>query len=114
MSTTSPSRQYYGRPARPGRQPGDAEPAPPALLEASGPCQEDRTWRAVHIRVGGEWRTGILTVWRRPARSRVWVAHVRWGEDLAWGWFIYDRATIRQVPVPPDAQAAGRPQRRGE
>lgn len=83
-------------------QPGDAELAPHELMTMPGYSRDERTWRAVHIRVGGEWRTGVLTVWRRPPQSAVWVAHVRWGEDALWGWFIYDRERIRPVPEPRD------------
>ena len=45
----------------------------------------------------------ILTVWRQPPNSRVWLAHIRWGEDQQWGWFIYDPATIIRVPEPATA-----------
>ncbi|WP_033822007.1 hypothetical protein [Kitasatospora sp. MBT63] len=109
MSTT-PAPTYYGRPRQTPSRPGDAERAPRELMDAGGQHREDRTWRLVHIRIGGRWRSGLLTVWRRPAGSAVWVAHVRWGEDLNWGWFIYDPATIRIAPTPPDEPAGPPPE----
>ncbi|WP_218207049.1 hypothetical protein [Kitasatospora aureofaciens] len=51
----------------------------------SGPSLEVRTWHLVWIRTGGRRRSGILTVWRRPPNSKIWVAHVRFGEDAEWG-----------------------------
>ncbi|WP_354643958.1 hypothetical protein [Kitasatospora camelliae] len=94
------------RPAAPSR-PGDAVRASRELMTVPGHSRDERTWRLVHIRVGGEWRSGILTVWRRPPSSRVWVAHVRWGEDDQWGWFVFDPATIRPAPEPAGAAAPG-------
>ncbi|WP_371502873.1 hypothetical protein OG871_37130 [Kitasatospora sp. NBC_00374] len=107
MLSTTPAPTYYGRPRQLEHRPGDAERAPRELLDAGGQRREDRTWRLVHIRVGGQWHSGLLTVWARPAGSAVWVAHVRWGEDLAWGWFIYDPATIRIAPTPPEEPEPG-------
>ncbi|GAA2811221.1 hypothetical protein GCM10010441_39840 [Kitasatospora paracochleata] len=37
----------------------------------------------------------------------MWVAHVRWGEDTAWGWFVFDPERIRAVPEPPDEPVGG-------
>jgi hypothetical protein len=96
----------FSRPRYSPEQPGDAARAPEELLLQPGPFRDDRTWRLVWIRTGGQWRSGILTVWRQPPNSRIWLAHIRWGEDLQWGWFIYDPATIIRIPEPPAEPAA--------
>ncbi|MGF1427537.1 hypothetical protein [Kitasatospora sp. LaBMicrA B282] len=66
------------------------------------------------MRVGGRWVLGLLTVWCRPWNSGQWIAHVRWGKDdhgdpATWGWLLYDPATIRPVPAPPDDAPAPTP-----
>ncbi|MFI6449530.1 hypothetical protein [Kitasatospora sp. NPDC050543] len=97
----------FSRPHRAAAAPGDARRAPRELMTMPGMVHDERAWKLVWIRVGGAWRSGVLTVWRRPPNSTVWVAHVRWGEGDHWGWFLYDPATIRPAPEPPPV-AAGR------
>ncbi|MEU6238598.1 hypothetical protein [Kitasatospora sp. NPDC047058] len=98
----------FSRPARPSERTGDAERAPRELMSLPGAYQDVRRWRLVEIRLGGQWRPAMLTVWRRPPGSPVWVVHVTWGEDgttpgeEAWGWFMFDNDRIRPVPEPHD------------
>ncbi len=92
-------RAPHGRPRRPEHRPG---------TRSAPQYRKDRTWRLVHVRIGGRWCSDLLTVWRRPAGSAVWVAHVRWGEDLNWAWLIYDPATIRIAPRPTSPPARPR------
>ncbi|GAA2281145.1 hypothetical protein GCM10010430_79060 [Kitasatospora cystarginea] len=96
-------------PRQPAPALGDAERAPRELMTLPGMSRDVRDWKLVWIRIAGAWRSGILTVWRRPPGSAVWVAHVRWGEDdqreQRWGWFLYDPATIRPIPQPSAAAA---------
>ncbi|MFF7459149.1 hypothetical protein [Kitasatospora sp. NPDC008115] len=106
----------FSRPLRPLRspeRPGDAVRAPRELMTLPGPSRDVRRWHLVEIRLAGRWRPGLLTVWRRPPGSTRWVVHVRWDDDAApsreqasreqaWGWFLYDEATVRPLPQPDD------------
>ncbi|MFJ9777158.1 hypothetical protein ACIRVF_38990 [Kitasatospora sp. NPDC101157] len=95
--------------ARPGALAGDAERAPRELMTLPGYYRDTRRWRLVEIRVGGDWRPGMLTVWRRPPGSAVWVVHVAWGDGDSWGWFLFDERTVRPLPEPQDEPPAGPP-----
>ncbi|MFE2412354.1 hypothetical protein ACFXDE_28800 [Kitasatospora sp. NPDC059408] len=100
----------FSHPARPPAQPGDAERAPRELMTLPGYYRDTRRWRLVEIRVGGGWRPAMLTVWRRPPGSAVWVVHVTWGaDDASWGWFLFDERTVRPMPEPQDDAPAGPP-----
>ncbi|MFE2727041.1 hypothetical protein [Kitasatospora sp. NPDC059327] len=102
----------FSSPARSPERPGDAERAPRELMSLPGASRDVRRWRLVEIRLGGRWRPGLLTVWRRPPGSAVWVVHVTWGPEGAgpgaesWGWFLFDRDRIRPVPEPADPAPA--------
>ncbi|WP_030246324.1 hypothetical protein [Streptomyces sp. NRRL S-350] len=93
--------------------PGDAEYAPRELMSLPGPSRDIRRWRLVEIRRGGRWRPAMLTVWRRPPGSAVWVVHVRWapdeGDAEAWGWFVFSETAIRPLPEPDDPAPARAP-----
>ncbi|MGW7444963.1 hypothetical protein [Kitasatospora sp. NPDC054795] len=100
----------FSRPAHPAPVPGDAERAPRELMTLPGHSRDVRRWRLVEIRQGGRWRQGLLTVWRRPPGSTVWVVHVRWSADPdAWGWFLFDEHRIRPLPEPTGPAPAGAP-----
>ncbi|WP_406205188.1 hypothetical protein OH807_30400 [Kitasatospora sp. NBC_01560] len=105
----------FSRPVRPSEHPGDAERAPRELMTLPGASRDVRRWRLVEIRLGGQWRPGMLTVWRRPPGSAVWVVHVQWGEGdngpgtERWGWFLYNQQTIRPAPEPNGAPPSGAP-----
>ncbi|MGY0466819.1 hypothetical protein ACW14Y_42170 [Kitasatospora sp. cg17-2] len=94
----------FSRPERPAPAPGDAERALRELMTLPGATRDVRRWRLVELRLGGDWRAGMLTVWRRPPGAAVWVVHVRWAEDSTadqgWGWFVFDPARIRPLPEP--------------
>ncbi|MFJ3793207.1 hypothetical protein [Kitasatospora sp. NPDC090091] len=96
----------FSRAVRPEAAPGDAERAPRELMTLPGASRDVRRWRLVEIRLGGRWRPGMLTVWRRPPGSTMWVVHVRWAEGGAapgeegWGWFLFDPQRIRPVREP--------------
>ncbi|MQS17910.1 hypothetical protein F7Q99_38415 [Streptomyces kaniharaensis] len=94
---------------RPGALPGDAERAPRELMTLPGYYRDTRRWRLVEIRVGGGWRPAMLTVWRRPPGSAVWVVHVAWGGGDSWGWFCFDESSVRPLPEPQDDPPAGAP-----
>ncbi|MFE7524647.1 hypothetical protein ACFU7Y_02885 [Kitasatospora sp. NPDC057542] len=95
--------------ARPDALPGDAERAPRELMTLPGYYRDTRRWRLVEIRVGGGWRPAMLTVWRRPPGSAVWVVHVTWGPGDFWGWFLFDERVVRPLPEPPDEPPARPP-----
>ncbi|MFF2080630.1 hypothetical protein ACFVXG_38430 [Kitasatospora sp. NPDC058162] len=99
----------FSHPARPSAQPGDAVRAPRELMTLPGYYRDKRRWRLVEIRVGGGWRPAMLTVWRRPPGSAVWVAHVAWGAGDSWGWFVFDEHTVRELPEPQDEPPSGPP-----
>ncbi|MFJ4674024.1 hypothetical protein [Kitasatospora purpeofusca] len=104
----------FSRPAYPAPMPGDAERAPRELMTLPGASRDVRRWRLVEVRLGGGWRAGMLTVWRRPPGSAVWVVHVRWdadgtGADQGWGWFLFDPQRIRPLPEPVGPPPAGSP-----
>ncbi|MER7582642.1 hypothetical protein [Kitasatospora sp. NPDC097691] len=105
----------FSRPAHPAPVPGDAERAPRELMTLPGAHRDVRRWRLVEIRQGGRWRPGLLTVWRRPPGSAVWVVHVRWADDAtadgidAWGWFLFDEHRIRPLPEPDNPAPAHEP-----
>ncbi|MER6394963.1 hypothetical protein ABT263_02730 [Kitasatospora sp. NPDC001603] len=103
----------FSRPVRPPERPGDAERAPRELMTLPGASRDVRRWRLVEIRLGGEWRPGMLTVWRRPPGAACWVVHVRWAPDTdspqPWGWFLYTEETVRPLPEPQDAPPAAAP-----
>ncbi|MEE1821098.1 hypothetical protein PUR61_02610 [Streptomyces sp. BE20] len=94
----------FSRPAHPAPMPGDAERAPRELMTLPGASRDVRRWRLVEVRLGGGWRPGMLTVWRRPPGSAMWVVHVRWAADgtvdQGWGWFLFDPEQIRPLPEP--------------
>ncbi|WBP92028.1 hypothetical protein [Kitasatospora cathayae] len=96
----------FSRPAHRAPVPGDAERAPRELMTLPGLHHDVRRWRLVEIRLGGRWRTALLTVWRRPPGSTTWVVHVRWGPDgpgpgeETWAWLLFDEKTIRPLPEP--------------
>ncbi|MER5353455.1 hypothetical protein ABT093_24355 [Kitasatospora sp. NPDC002551] len=98
---------------RPEPAPGDAERAPRELMSLPGYYRDVRRWRLVEIRHGGRWRPGMLTVWRRPPGSALWVVHVRWAPDgqepEGWGWFLFDKDRIRPLPEPTGRPPAGAP-----
>lgn len=103
----------FSRPVRPPERPGDAERAPRELMTLPGASRDVRRWRLVEIRLGGEWRPGMLTVWRRPPGAACWVVHVRWAPDTdspqPWGWFLYTEETVRPLPEPQDAPPPAAP-----
>ncbi|MCG6499831.1 hypothetical protein [Kitasatospora sp. A2-31] len=104
----------FSRAARPEAEPGDAERPPRELMALPGLYRDVRRWRLVEVRLGGRWRPGLLTVWRRPPGSSVWVVHVRWAEDTdsaepSWGWFLYSERTIRPLPEPGGRAPAAAP-----
>ncbi|MFJ4094133.1 hypothetical protein ACIPYS_21340 [Kitasatospora sp. NPDC089913] len=104
----------FSRPAHPAPTPGDAERAPRELMTLPGASRDVRRWRLVEVRLGGEWRAGLLTVWRRPPGATVWVVHVRWaadstGADPGWGWFLFDPERIRPLPEPSGPPPAAAP-----
>ncbi|MFD9591974.1 hypothetical protein ACFWA9_04345 [Kitasatospora sp. NPDC059973] len=104
----------FSRPVRSPERPGDAERAPRELMTLPGPSRDVRRWRLVEIRLGGRWRLALLTVWRRPPGSGVWVVHVRWAPDTdsvvqPWGWFLYTEDTVRPLPEPQDAAPTAAP-----
>ncbi|WP_030055209.1 hypothetical protein [Streptomyces novaecaesareae] len=84
----------------------DAQPAPRELMTLPGLHRDVRRWRLVEIRLDGQWRPALLSVWRRPPSSTRWVVHVRWGPDGPgpgeenWGWFLYEDTAIRPLPEP--------------
>ncbi|CAM5667108.1 hypothetical protein BOQ63_000065 (plasmid) [Streptomyces viridifaciens] len=92
--------------ARPDALPGDAERAPRELMTLPGRYHDVRRWRLVEIRLDGHWKPALLTVWRRPPGSPLWVVHVAWGPEAggpgeeAWGWFLFDGARIRPIEEP--------------
>ncbi|MEV0536822.1 hypothetical protein [Kitasatospora sp. NPDC050463] len=92
----------FSSPVRSPERPGDAERAPRELMSLPGFYRDERRWRLVEIRLGGRWRPAMLTVWRRPPGSAVWVVHVTWGPENtgAWGWFLFDKNRIRPLPEP--------------
>ncbi|MFE5586170.1 hypothetical protein [Kitasatospora sp. NPDC056531] len=87
MSVDAP----FSHPARPAPAAGNAERAPRELMTLPGHYRDVRRWHLVEIRQGGTWRPGLLTVWRRPPGSAIWVVHVRWADETmpdgidAWG-----------------------------
>ncbi|MEU9044591.1 MULTISPECIES: hypothetical protein [unclassified Kitasatospora] len=95
--------------AHPKALPGDAERAPRELMTLPGYSRDTRRWRLVEIRLGGGWRPAMLTVWRRPPGSAVWVVHVAWGDGDAWGWFLFDERTVRPLTEPRDDPPAAAP-----
>ncbi|WP_159400433.1 hypothetical protein [Streptomyces sp. XY431] len=103
----------FSRPAYPAPMPGDAERAPRELMTLPGASRDVRRWRLVEVRLGGGWRAGMLTVWRRPPGATVWVAHVRWDADgtvdQGWGWFLFDPERIRPLPEPTGPPPAAAP-----
>ncbi|MFI8085818.1 hypothetical protein ACIF6L_34140 [Kitasatospora sp. NPDC086009] len=105
----------FSRPVRSPERPGDAERAPRELMTLPGFYRDERRWRLVEIRLGGRWRPGLLTVWRRPPGSAVWVVHVTWGPEgtgpgeEAWGWFLFDKDRIRPLPEPTDPAPTAAP-----
>ncbi|MFF1909490.1 hypothetical protein [Kitasatospora sp. NPDC058218] len=98
-------------PVRSPERPGDAQRAPRELMTLPGFYRDERRWRLVEIRLGGRWLAGMLTVWRRPPGSAVWVVHVTWGPEAtgSWGWFLFDRDRIRPLPEPADPAPAAAP-----
>ncbi|MFE7525218.1 hypothetical protein ACFU7Y_05805 [Kitasatospora sp. NPDC057542] len=94
-----------------GEPQNDAEVAPAALMTLPGPSRDRRHWRLIEIRRQGRWQPAMLTVWRRPPGSLLWVVHVMWSSDpdSGWGWFVYSEASIRPVPDPGEAAPAGAP-----
>ncbi|MFB7675824.1 hypothetical protein ACFC26_30900 [Kitasatospora purpeofusca] len=80
-----------------------------------GASRDVRRWRLVEIRRNGTWTPALLTVWRRPPTSSVWVIHVTWSEDgdgvdtEGWSWFLFDSARIRPLAEPSDPPPAGAP-----
>ncbi|MCX4682721.1 hypothetical protein [Kitasatospora purpeofusca] len=105
----------FSRPVRPAPVPGDAERAPRELMTLPGASRDIRRWRLVEIRLSGDWKPAMLTVWRRPPGSTVWVVHVRWDDDATvpqgqpWGWFLFDERTVRPLPEPDDPPPARAP-----
>ncbi|MFJ3793490.1 hypothetical protein [Kitasatospora sp. NPDC090091] len=106
----------FSRPVRATALPGDAERAPRELMTLPGAYRDTRRWCLVEIKHAGRWTPALLTVWRRPPNSSVWVVHVTWGEDgttpgtEGWGWFLYDDGkTIRPLPEPADPPPTGPP-----
>ncbi|MGV9267599.1 hypothetical protein ACWDRR_23405 [Kitasatospora sp. NPDC003701] len=103
----------FSRPVRSAESPGDAERAPRELMSLPGHYRDERRWRLVEIRLGGRWCPGMLTVWRRPPGSGVWVVHVTWGPESTgeWGWFLFDGDRIRPLPEPAGPAPAAAPYR---
>ncbi|MFJ2193098.1 hypothetical protein ACIOJE_35015 [Kitasatospora sp. NPDC087861] len=98
MSSMSPFSSDSSGPAS-----GDARSAPRELMTLPGVSRDIRRWRLVRIRLDGQWRNAMLTVWRRPPGGAVWVAHVCWGPEAtlppAWGWFLHTPA-LEPLPEP--------------
>lgn len=101
----------FSNPVRSPERPGDASRAPQELMSLPGASRDVRRWHLVEIRLGGRWCPGMLTVWRRPPGSAVWVVHVTWGPESTgeWGWFLFDRDRIRPLPEPADPAPAAAP-----
>ncbi|MEV7190020.1 hypothetical protein [Kitasatospora sp. NPDC093102] len=95
-------------PGHPPGRPGDAERAPRELMTLPGRHHDVRRWHLVEIRLNGRWAPALLTVWRRPPGSPLWVVHVAWGPDIGgpgeerWAWFLFDAARIRPLAEPAD------------
>ncbi|WP_354645266.1 hypothetical protein [Kitasatospora camelliae] len=64
-------------PPRPENRPSGTRLVPDAVPLDPGAAPQERTWRLVWIRIGGQWRSGILSAWCRPPGSRIWLAQVR-------------------------------------
>ncbi|WP_327075658.1 hypothetical protein OG196_43985 (plasmid) [Kitasatospora purpeofusca] len=92
----------FSQPRHPDHHTGDAVRAPRELMSGPGRYwNAEPRWRWVQIRIAGRWRPGRVERWRLHHGSTHWVALVRWGPDtLDWSWYLYDPATIRQVPEP--------------
>jgi hypothetical protein len=68
-----------------------------------------KRWDPVWIRIGEQWRVGILKIWIRPEAGAPWLAQVEYCEPATVaGWcldfFVYDPKFIRPLgaTAPPE------------
>jgi len=66
----------------------------------------DMRWDPVWIRIGTEWRVGVLRAWIRPAAGAPWLAQVEYAEPATFArWcrfcFVYDPVVIRPLNAAP-------------